>query len=557
MAKNHLFYGDNLQVLREHVETESVDLVYLDPPFNSARGYNVLFEQRDGTRSAAQIRAFTDTWHWDAAAAESFHDAVSQGGDIADAMQAFQTLLGESDMLAYLAMMAPRLCELRRVLRPTGSLYLHCDPTASHYLKVLLDSVFGPEHFRNEIVWKRTGAHNDPSRYGSNIDVILFYTRGDEWTWNSILLPHDPEYAKRYRHVDASGRRWTDDNLTAKGLAGGGYEYAYKGVKSLWRCPPETMKRLDAEGRLHFTKKGGIRLRRYLDECQGVPLQELWADIPPVNSQAAERLGYQTQKPEALLERIIQTSSNPGDVVLDCFCGCGTAIAAAQKLGRRWIGIDITYLATNLIRHRLIRSYGPDVDFDITGEPTTVEEAEELARSDPFQFQVWALSLVGARPREPRRGADRGIDGRIYFQDGATRGARMRQIILSVKAGQVHASHVRDLVGTMEIEHAELGALISFEEPTIAIRKAAARAGVYESAWGRHARIQLLTVGELLAGARLDYPYPSGTNRTLPPGRRARRQDSQPLELFGGATGTPTLPPPRQKRATKRSKRQR
>ena len=229
---------------------------------------------------------------------------------LSDLIQAFRMFLGQNDMMAYLTMMSQRISELHQVLKPTGSIYLHCDPTASHYLKLLMDAVFGFDNYRNDIIWKRTGAHNDPGRYGANIDNILFYTKSDNWTWNQIYSPHDEEYISRFSHKDPDGRLWTDDNLTAKGLSGGGYEYEYKGVSSFWRCPIETMQKLDAEGKLHFTKASGIRLKRYLDENKGVVLQTLWEDIPPINSQAKERLGYPTQKPESLLERIIQVSSN-------------------------------------------------------------------------------------------------------------------------------------------------------------------------------------------------------------------------------------------------------
>ncbi len=319
--KNILFYGDNLEILRRHVPDGTVDLIYLDPPFKSQQDYNVLFAEKNGSQSAAQIKAFEDTWRWDQEAARAYHETVEAGGDVSQTMQAFRQILGHSDMLAYLAMMAPRLVELKRVLAQTGSIYLHCDPTASAHLRLLMDAIFGARNFRNEIIWKRTGAHNDPGRYGANIDVILFYTKSAEWTWNDLFLPHDPDYIARFRNADPDGRLWADDNLTAKGLTGGGYDYEYKGVFSHWRCPIETMKRLDAEGRLHFTKKGGIRLKRYLDNTKGVPLQALWDDIPPINSQAQERLGYPTQKPEALLARIVEASSRPGDTVLDPFCG--------------------------------------------------------------------------------------------------------------------------------------------------------------------------------------------------------------------------------------------
>jgi DNA modification methylase len=532
---NTLYYGDNLDILRRYVGDESIDLVYLDPPFNSARNYNVLFAEQDGTRAAAQIRVFEDTWQWDAAAASAFEMTVESGGPVAEAMRAFRVFLGDSDMLAYLSMMAPRLVELRRVMKSTGSLYLHCDPTAAAYLKLLLDGVFGPQQFRNEIVWKRTSAHSDPNRYGANIDTILYYTKSDEWTWNQAYVPYDEGYAARFRNSDPDGRLWMDDNLTAKGLSGGGYEYEYKGAHSLWRMPVETMERLDAEGRLHFTKTGGIRLKRYLDEAKGFPIQALWEDINPINSQAGERLGYPTQKPVALLERIIAVSSNAGDVVLDPFCGCGTTIAASQHLKRRWLGIDITHLAINLIRTRLRDTYGDSVKFDVIGEPTTVDDAEELAKTDQYQFQWWALGLVGARPVEQKKGADKGIDGRLYFHESGKAGRATKQVIFSVKAGHVTSSHVRDLVGVLTREKAEIGVLISFDEPTRDMRKEAASAGFYESPWGKHPKVQLLTVGELLHGKMVDMPRTAGTNRTFKTAPKAKRKKEAHPELFGGA----------------------
>jgi adenine specific DNA methylase Mod len=341
-----LYFGDNLDVLRDHVSDESVDLIYLDPPFNSKRDYNLLFKSPRGHRTDAQIKAFEDTWHWGKQAQREFSEILkSHNTQVAELMRALRSFLGVNDLMAYLIMMASRLIELHRVLKPTGSLYLHCDPRASHYLKLVLDGVFGNGNFRNEITWKRTSAHNDARRFGANTDIIFFYTKTDRYVFNPVYQPYSDEYKARFRNTDADGRKWADDNLTAKGLTGGGYEYEYKGARSLWRCPPETMARLEAEGRLHFTKNGGIRLKRYLDELPGMPCQALWDDISPINSQAAERLGYPTQKPLALLERIIHTSSNAGDVVLDPFCGCGTAIHAAQKLNRRWLGIDITHLA--------------------------------------------------------------------------------------------------------------------------------------------------------------------------------------------------------------------
>lgn len=518
-AENYLYFGDNLGILRRYIKDESVDLIYLDPPFKSDATYNVLFAEKNGTQAAAQIKAFEDTWHWDQASAAAYQEVVEAGGPVSQVMQAFRTFLGCNDMLAYLSMMAIRLKELHRVLKSTGSLYLHCDSTASHYLKLLLDAVFGVRNFRNEIIWKRTTAHSDSKRYGRNADTIFFYTKSDTWTWNQLYQEYPEEYKKRFRHKDPDGRLWADDNLTAKGLSGGGYEYEYKGVRSLWRVPYETMERLDREGRLHFTKKGGIRLKRYLDELKGIPLQVIWTDIPPINSQARERLGYPTQKPEALLERIISASSNPGDLVLDPFCGCGTTIVVAHRLKRRWIGIDITHLAINLMRVRLRDSFGPEIEkeYRVIGEPVTVKGAEALAKEDRFQFQCWALGLVGARPTDPKKGADKGIDGQLFFHDEGPRG-KTKQVIISVKSGKVKPGDVRDLRGVVERENAAIGVLITLEEPSDQMRSEAASAGFYQSPVGtKHPRIQILTIRELLEqNKRIDMPPPGwAENRTF------------------------------------------
>lgn len=446
---------------------------------------------------------------------------IDGGGPVAEAMHGFQRLLPESDMLAYLAMMAPRLVQLRRVLKPTGSLYLHCDPAASHYLKVLLDAVFGATCFRTEIVWKRTSAHSDTRQgrrqHGRIHDALLFYTKDVDWTWNPVYTPYDEEYVEAfYKYVEPeTGRRYRLGDLTGPGgAAKGNPQYEVMGVTRYWRYSKERMAQLIDEGRIVQTKPGAVpAYKRYLDEMPGVPLQDIWTDIKPMGAQAAERLGYPTQKPEALLDRIILSSSNEGDVVLDPFCGCGTTIAAAQRLRRRWIGIDITHLAVNLIRHRLRDAYGESIEqtYRVVGEPVTLDDAAELAATDKMQFQWWALSLVGARPAqtEQKSGADRGIDGRLYFRD---EGNKVKQIILSVKGGKVQARDVRDLVGTVKREEAEIGALISFEEPTRAMREEAASAGFYSSpGWGTtHPRIQLRTVKELLDGKGLDYPHMTG-----------------------------------------------
>jgi site-specific DNA-methyltransferase (adenine-specific) len=434
---------------------------------------------------------------------------VESGGRVSDAIRAFRTFLGDSDMMAYVAMMAPRLVELRRVLKDTGSLYLHCDSTASHYLKMLMDAVFGPMNFRNEITWKRTSGHNDARRrFGDVTDIILFFSKGQRYPFNRQYIPYSQSYIDTfYVHTDPDGRKWRRSDLRSPHPRPN-LMYDYNGRKphpNGWAVSRDRMEQLDREGRLHFPKdpNGRIQLKRYLDEMPGQPCTNSWDDISPIHALTAERLGYPTQKPEALLERIIKTSSNEGDLVLDPFCGCGTTIAAAQKLNRRWIGIDITNLAITLIRGRLTDTFAGAAEYEVIGEPVSLPDAANLAGADPYQFQWWALGLVGARPVEEKKGADKGIDGRIYFHVGD---GKTRQIILSVKAGKLHANYVRDLRGVVDRARADMGVLISLDEPTGPMRKEAASAGFYTSPWGKHARLQLVTVEDLLTGKTVDRP---------------------------------------------------
>jgi DNA modification methylase len=532
---NTLYYGDNLEVLRRYIADESVDLVYLDPPFNSAQDYNVLFQERDGHDAEAQIQAFEDTWRWDRSAEAQYREVVERGGQVSEVLQAFRLFLGTNDMLAYLTMMAPRLQELHRVLTPTGSLYLHCDPTASHYLKLLLDAVFGPRFFRSEIAWKRSSAHSDTKQglanYGHIHDVLLFYTKGDEWTWHPQFTPYDQSYVDAfYKHVEPStGRRYRLDNLTAA-KPGGDVSYEFHGTHPYkgryWAYSRDNMEKFLREGRLYFPKNGGTpAYKRYLDEMPGVPLQDVWTDIRPVGASAAERLGYPTQKPEALLDRIIESSSNKGDVVLDPFCGCGTTIASAQRLGRRWIGIDITHLAIGLIRNRLADAHGQTVAYQVIGEPTTLDDAKALAAEDKFQFQAWALGLVGARPAQGvKKGADKGIDGVLYFH-GSEGSSKTDRIIISVKGGHLKADDVRALEGVRAREQAAIGVLISFEEPSKKMRTDAAAFGFHDTRWGAFPRIQILTVKELLDGRRIEYPRITEGNKTFKRAPKAKRAD--------------------------------
>jgi site-specific DNA-methyltransferase (adenine-specific) len=533
--KNMLFYGDNLDILQRYIRNESVDLVYLDPPFNSNANYNVLFAQKDGEQSSAQIRAFEDTWQWDENAIKTYTREVEKGGAIADALRAFRLILGNSNMMAYLTMMAPRLQELRRVLKPTGSLYLHCDPTASHYLKVLLDMVFGVENYRNEITWKRQTAHSDAKHQFSNVsDIILFYSKSKKTQFIPQYGEHDPDYIEKfYRFDDKDGRGLYSIADMASPNPRPNMMYKWKGFEfpeKGWRYQTSTMEKLDLDGRIWYPKKkdGSFdyskrpRLKRYLSEQEGSIITNVWTDIQPLQFASAEKLSYPTQKPEALLERIINASSNPGDVVLDPFCGCGTAIAAAQKLGRRWIGIDITHLAIGLIKHRMEDAFGESLKYEVIGEPTTLQEAISLAEQDKYQFQWWALGLVGARPVDQKKGSDHGIDGRLYFHDDNS--GKTRQIILSVKGGvHVNVSHIRDLIGVLEREKAEIGVYLSLEEASKPMRAEAAQAGFYHSeTWNRdYPRVQILTIAELLEGKQIDMPPIQQVNQTF---KRATRQ---------------------------------
>ena len=524
---NSLYYGDNLDVMRRYIQNESIDLVYLDPPFNSNADYNVLFAEHSGDRAAAQIKAFEDTWSWDSDSARAYEEVVEGGGALSETLQAFRQMLGGSDMLAYLAMMAPRLLELHRVLKPTGSLYLHCDPTASHYLKLVLDAIFGPRNFRNEIIWKRSLPHGNVSvSFGAIHDTILFYVKGGaRATWNQPVKPYDEpdeQTRKQYHNWDPVRQDyWQPTSLLNPNPNRPNLTYEFHGHTKVWRWTKERMLAEESAGNLYIPKDDGIpRFKRYLSEQRGRLIQDVWDDIPIAS--ATERLGFPTQKPMALLERIIEASSNEGDTVLDPFCGCGTTISAAQALNRQWIGIDITHLAIGLIKHRLQEQFGAAISqtYRVIGEPVSVPDAERLAKDDPFQFQAWALGLVGAR-KEVSKGADRGIDGVIYFYDDSS--GKAKKIIISVKAGaNISVSMVRDLVGTVTREKADLGVLVTFTKPTKPMEQEAADAGFYDSPMGgRHPKIQVLTVSDLLAGKAIDYP--SRSQRADVTFKKARR----------------------------------
>lgn len=553
MQSNALYFGDNLAVLSERTAdgqyrfpSESVDLVYLDPPFNSNRNYNLIFKEQSGQKAEAQIQAFEDTWHWDQQARNTLEDitgnAVNEGripDSVARMVDALVRAIGHNDMSAYLVMMTPRLVQLHRVLKRSGSLYLHCDQTANSYLRIVLDVIFGPENFRSEITWKRTNVHNDSKNWSPVADTILYYAKdASRVIWNPVRTPHSEDYlASKYRNVDVDGRRYMLDNMTSPNPRPN-MMYDWKGHASPpygWRYERSTMEKLDAGGRIWYPgeKSKRPRLKRYLDETSGVVIGNVWTDIDPINSQAKERLGYPTQKPLALLERILAASSNEGDTVLDPFCGCGTALAAAQKMKRKWIGIDITHLSIAVMRARLMDHFGLD-SVPVHGVPADLESARLLAEESKdgrYEFQWWALGLVDAKPLggERKKGADKGIDGVMTFSEHDS----IKRILVSVKSGKPSVLHVKELIATLDDQDGAIGLLVELDPPTEEMRKLAVNAGRYESElWGgSYERIQVLTVGDLLTGMKPDVP------KFLPAYQKAAKiaaAAGEQQELFGG-----------------------
>jgi len=453
--ENALYYGDNLEILREYIKDDTIDLIYLDPPFNSNQSYNILFKERNGTSSPAQIKAFEDTWHWDRKAEETYREIVeSLPRKVADLTRALRSFLGENDMMAYLVMMAIRLQELHRVLNPTGSIYLHCDPTASHYLKLLMDAVFKVNNFRNEIAWCYRGAGYPKKDFGKRHDTIFRYSKTDTYIFNldEVREKYAETTKERFKHYIGNVRK--------------GGDFGEQKLNPLGKQPDD------------------------------------WWQIQPVAPSAKERLGYPTQKPETLLERIIKASSKEGDIVLDPFCGCGTTITVAEKLKRKWIGIDITHLAVSLMKHRLENSFGNNINYKVIGEPKDLKGAEELAREDPYQFQWWALGLVGARPAESekKKGADKGIDGYIYFHD-EPKMIKTKAIIIQVKCGHINRGMIDALKGVVEREGAQIGVFITLQKPSKPMKKEALLSGFYESPSGKHyPKIQILKIEDLING---------------------------------------------------------
>ena len=524
---NVLYYGDNLRVLREHFPDDCVDLIYLDPPFNSNRVYNVLYKDpASGKDSMAQIKAFEDTWYWTRTVEDTYDKIITSCPDrLVETIKAFRKFLGESDVMAYLTMMAIRLQELHRVLKRTGSIYLHCDSNASHYLKIVLDDIIIAENFRNDIRWKRQpvrGAKATSRQFARTSDSILFYSKSSDYTWHRQYKPYDEDFIRAKFRPDAHGRLFRDCDL-------GDYS-------------EESIARFEAQGRIYITSKGKKRLIRYLDEERGEALGDFWPDPASVNARAAERLGYPTQKPETLLERIISASSNEGDIVLDPFCGCGTALVAAEKLNRRWIGIDITPLATSLMKWRLEDTFSHlRGKVKINGIISDLETARQLAKDDRYAFQYQVDALIGAMPPygQPKKGSDEGRDGIINFLDLE---GRPQKAIVSVKSGNVNVGQVRELIQVVDEQEAAIGIFITLKQPTKPMKRKAVSARFYEAGHFyeteetvKYPKIQILTVAEILDGKMPQYPLQvRGREQRTIGIKRAKAKDRSQLGLSLG-----------------------
>lgn len=512
---NELHFGDNLDVLRA-MAAESVDLIYLDPPFNSNANYNVLYGTKRGGPSKAQSHAFEDTWKWGLDARRALEETAARHIEAGALLDSFYRVFGGTKMMAYLSMMSVRLIEMRRVLRSTGTLYLHCDPTASHYLKLILDSIFSTNQFGAEIIWKRTSAHSDAGQgrrlLGYQHDIIFQYMKSENYVWNQGYHRYDESYTNNtYKFVESeTGRRWGSFDISAPGGADPkkrNPHYEFLGITRYWRFSEERMRQLYAEGKIVQTRPGAVpRQKRYLDEMPGVPLQTLWTDIAPIGAKAQERLGYPTQKPLALLERIISLSSNPGDIVLDPFCGCGTAIEASRRLSRRWIGIDVTYLAIHLIEGRLAKAFGESIkrEYRLYGRPEDAHDALVLAGRDWLEFQKWAVWTVGGLPKD-RPGADGGIDGVIRYHRVGIEQAKIG--VVSVKGGMhVGVDAVHKLKSVVQREGAEIGILICVNAPTAAMLREAASEGEVGPPSRRVPKIQIVTIEQLFAANPVNLP---------------------------------------------------
>lgn len=538
---NQLYFGDCLDILKKlHSEHKEgfIDLIYIDPPFNSKRNYNILFEEADLKDAKAQKEAFADTW-----SNISYKDTIQElkeiDLDVFHFLEAIDGINVSKSAVAYLTTMAIRIWYMHKVLKPTGSFYLHCDPTMSHYLKMICDLIFKEKNFRNEIIWKRQNAKGLAfTRFASNHDVILYYSKTKEFTWNAQYKKHDEKYlADFYKYTEnETGRRYRLDNLANPSKDRPNLTYEFLGITRVWRWTKERMEQAYKDGLVVQTKPGNVpALKRYLDEQEGTPIDDIWIDIPPIQSQSGESLGYPTQKPTELLERILTASSNTGDLVADFFCGCGTTIAAAQALKRNWLGVDISHLSIGLIeRKRLIEPFlrsGDKPVYEIHGLPKDLASAQQLASGTiggRLKFQDWIIETKLGGIHNPKKTADGGWDGHITFEGVNGKDTAL----IEVKSGHVNVKNVREFIQVVNKQKAAMGIFVCFKNEVTKPMLSEAKDQKYygQEIWGNEIdKIQIITVEDLLDKKTIRIPY---KNQTFKVSKQNITNDSKQIKLL-------------------------
>ena len=538
---NKIFYGDNLDVMEEKIPNKSIDLIYLDPPFNSNRNYNMIYTTNTGQPVAEGAIAFCDAWELTDDKLDEVQEFANElkteddNKDFAEFWNAWVKALKNQNpkILAYLVFMARRLRVMRYKLKDTGSLFLHCDSTASHYIKIILDGIFGHKNFRNEIIWQRTknpkGSQFKEKKLGICTDNIFWYSKTDNYKFDlsNIKIPlTEEEIEKKYRQIDEYGRYYQGPIECGPSMGDRpNLCYEYKGYKnqypSGWRMTKEKLIALDKLGNLGWSSNGRPFRKLRPEDDKGHPLYNLWTDINRLYK-STEKLGYPTQKPVPLLERIIKMCTDEDDVILDPFCGCGTTLDAAQGLKRKWIGIDICMLSTNLIEKRLINKYGmlalqKGKTYEIDGIPVTMEQVRELIHKEDtsknegrYQFQYWAIEKVNGFASTKKSG-DGGIDGSIYFYKDEKK--TLGRMILSVKSNKsVTVSMIRDLIGTMENNKADMAGFICYAKPTKDMLNEAKKAGYFKLKYGlfedvEYPKVQILTIEDILNNKEFKLPF--------------------------------------------------
>ena len=546
---NKLYYGDCLQIMRDYMEEASIDLIYLDPPFNSNRNYNAIYKDETGRPLPEQIEAFCDIWTLDEETERAIREVpkIMIEAGIDDSIVQFwcnwmNALRHTNDkLLAYLSYMTERLLQMRIILRPTGSIYLHCDPTASHYIKVIMDAIFGEKNFRAEIIWKRHNAHND-KLYGTIHDTIFYYSYREKTIPDEVLIPLTDDRIGAYKNCDEHGN-YEKGDLKAAGISGGESGEPWRGISPGNRhwAPPRVgrgryaeyivenfipnygeiesvharLDALDKAGLIIWSSRGNPRLKRYLSPNAGMPPQSIWDDIGKAAGDEDE--GYDTQKPVKLLERVIKASSKEGNIVFDPFCGCGTTLEASHLLNRQWIGIDIAFHAIKRVSAiRLKEKCGlvEGTDYEIDGIPRTLEAATDLWTQDPYQFQKWIVEMVDGFVTAQKTN-DGEVDGRIYFPEGH----ELKAMKLSVKGGEnINHGMLRALAGVIDTGNHQMGGFITRKtlgaQQKTNFLKFCREKGFVDINGVSYPKLQMLSVEEILDGKRFDTPPVSGQSKT-------------------------------------------